>query len=225
MHQGYLNNRKIVGTLVNKLSSKQTQNKEKIAEYTVPFICEEKHIPIVEEGIKFLLNQENYNQNANNVKIIDLLRRKKPCGFKEQIDWKKIQDHYNLAAHVHNFGFIKENKTLQPSYGRAFVACCYRHLFECDEKTKPDQIITKALNHMSMNTDLAYHTFTISPPQQVHKGLLLQATESGLVVTTDGSYRACGSTHQPFFFKTEFPEYSPEFSGNPPRKFLEISVC
>ena len=73
MHQGYLNNRKIVGTLVNKLSSKQTQNKEKIAEYTVPFICEEKHIPIVEEGIKFLLNQENYNQNANNVKIIDLL--------------------------------------------------------------------------------------------------------------------------------------------------------
>lgn len=43
---------------------------------------------------------------------------------------------------------------------------------------------------MSMNTDLAYHTFTISPPQQVHKGLLLQATESGLVVTTDGSYAA-----------------------------------
>ena len=183
--------KKIVGTIMNKMPSKKCSNKGYIEQYSVVCLCSPEHHALIQEALEFLQNAENYNESQVPTKYF--LEHDKECGYHDGADWKLISEWHGLNKCVDNWGFLEDNQRLLPSYGRAFGACVLSHLFKRDEKLQNEDVMTEELGHINNSADGHYHTFNVCckkniekiPGVTLHRASSLGLCEHGLALVQD----------------------------------------
>lgn len=188
--------KEVIGTLINLLPSKMRFGVDpKDWQSSIVMICKPEFYPLVEEAIKFVL--ENGKKWDCSSSVQDYLNDK-PCGAPRGTEWGSYNDENSV-----NYEMIKELrfnncvkswgskkfKNWDMLSGRSFVTCMIQQgVLKRPEGLLPDEIVTLALSHShNSGADKNYLKVDIQPPPVPVEGVILRATEDDPVVCDDGT--------------------------------------